>query len=221
MVHISIRLLRKSFRNAINRVIARPVARCLGPIENSCQPLANTPRRLRFAEPNRRKNPHDFWCANPFDREFTQKGKRVLFESIYPLLSVFLVSPSSLVLLMNSLSGISKKELAISSAPSFNQWIATLAGQLAILHRLLPGFSEGHKTGAAQPNVPPPTSDYGSEHPPFPARWRDHKVETVAVGISTRPSQVLYLYRSKAPFSVPSCFRTVLYIHDPTQLALN
>lgn len=162
---------------------------CLCPIEHGPNALPHPTRSLGLRQPDWCQGAQHVGGADLVDRAATKVRDSVAVEGADPLCGVLLVLPGRSVLGVHPLGSLGEGWNRSADLAPLSNWIATVTGQLAVSECLLPSLSEADKAEAAQADVTPSALYDGAQQPAFRARWLDHKVEAVAIGIPARLAQ--------------------------------
>ena len=106
----------------------------------------------------------------------------VAFEAPPPVPNVPRITPALPHLVPDAFGGDGEGGHALGAA-AVGQWVAALAGELAVSQGLLAGLGERDQTEAAESDIAPPAADHQALDPAAGAGRLDHEVESVPVTV--------------------------------------
>lgn len=158
----------------------------IGPIEHSANSLADSPRRLRLRQPNRRKHISNRRAFNIRNKHLSNFRKSVSLERVHPLLLVLAILPAGLVLLVNELGcGLEGWDL-FTLLLAFDDNVDPIFHVTPDTPGSFTSLGEAHFCQRTKANIAPLSICLNTHNPASATRTKKLEDQTFAIGVSAR-----------------------------------
>ena len=171
-------------QDAVARIV-RPKLHGHGPFQDGPDSLAHGPGRLRLHVPYGREDLQHVRAVDLRYRPLPDAREGVALKAAAPVLRVPPAAPAALLLLDDAAGGFGKRGNALDT-PLVGQRVAALAGQPAVVERLLARLGQRYEPDGAQSQLAAASADDESLDPAPGAGRLYVEVQPVPVGVASR-----------------------------------
>ena len=155
-----------------------------GPFQDRLQALAHPPGRGRPLVPDGREDLQHVGTRNLRDRHLADAREGEPPQARDPLAGVSRIAPSGPLLFQHTRGGFGEGGDGLA-ASLLGERVPTLASELAVDERLLPGLGQRDQGNAAESELTAAATDEEALNPAAGSAGLDEEVQSVSIGVST------------------------------------